>query len=178
MLQARLVTNNHHLVKREMRFNPDEDYGSLPESETSAGEDEYEEQLPNYHAELEDADLDRDSPGDAMLSKVGLSMNPQIRKDDKIVESRKQQKRPERNVVLRKSCKNQVGLDLPPALLGRSLPPSLPPSLSLSLSLTLSRLCCAAPHCIWGTHRCRRRRGQGGKGSHSQGRHVCRVGGA
>jgi len=148
MLQARLVTNNHHLVKREMRCNPDEDYGSLPESETSAGEDECEEQLPNYHAELEDADLDRDSPGDAMLSKVGLSIhNPQTRKDDTIVQSRKQQKRPKRNVVLRKSCKNQVGLVLTPGLLCLSLSHSLSLSLPLflsSLKLTKVALCSAS----------------------------------
>ena len=140
MLQARLVTNHRDLAKRETRFNPDEEYLSVPESETSAGEDEETEPQPNYHAELEDADLDRDSPGDSMLSTVRPHVSAHPRKDDKIVPSRSQQKRPKRNVILRKRCKNQVVFPRAPpesSLLSRSLvslrpfpPPSLPRSSS------------------------------------------------
>ena len=162
LLQARLVTNNHHLAKRETRFDPDEEYISMPESETSAGEDEDPELQPNYYAELEDTDLDRDSPcGDAMLSTVRPHVSAHPRKDDKIAQSRSQQKRPKRNVILRKHCKNQVVFPRAPpgsSLLSRflvstrplpSLPPSPPP-----VFFPVSRVCDVTVGCAVAAYDC------------------------
>ena len=108
-VQARLITNKQHLVQsHDNPFNPDEDYGSCPESETSAGEEHFDEPICDYQAELENAELDRDSPGEAMILSRERSLPPFRVGGASQARQNKVQQRAQRNVVLRKPCNNQV----------------------------------------------------------------------
>jgi len=85
-------------------------YTLLPETTADDADSDYEsergERLHNYDAELEKADLDRDLPSDGVLKFASLFSKKEMGVQMAMAKFGVQ--RAKRNVVLRKSCLNQV----------------------------------------------------------------------